>query len=71
MFWESAGHGRSLSPITGRSAPNMSTPKPDVDGGKATLTIRNNESSTTRGVDDLLRVFKRVPEHRRLAKSFA
>ncbi len=60
-----------LSPITGRSGPNLSIPKPAIDGGEATVTIRNNESSITRGVDDLLRVFERLPEHRRLPKPFA
>ncbi len=60
-----------LSPIIGRSGPNLSIPKPAIDGGEATVTIRNNESSITRGVDDLLRVFERLPEHRRLPKPFA
>ncbi len=62
---------KARSPITGLSGPNLSFPKPAVDGGEAAVTIRDNESSITRSVNDLLRVFERLPEHRRLAKPFA
>ena len=62
---------RLKTPITGRSGPNFSFPKPAVDGGEATVTTRDNEGSTTRGIDDLLRVFGRLQEHRGLAAPFA
>jgi hypothetical protein len=46
-------------------------PNPAVDGRDANAILRINEGSTTRGVNDLLRVFERLREHRRLAQPFA